>query len=122
MKIQICETTIATKNVETLKDFYCSLLGDDADVQHLEFFYKIKDKNSGSILCIVPHNGESKWDAPWVTFLTDDLKGAIAQLKVSRASDIENFGAEAENGDPITGVCFKDPDDRLMMLLYDDEL
>lgn len=123
MKIKIAETTIASKDVKAQTRFYQTLLGEKAEIIDSEFFFQVKDPVSGHQICLVPHNGDPKWDAPWLTFYTDDLNAAIAHLKSTlTVTQIENFGDQHPNGEPKTGVCFIDPEGHLMMLLYDDEL
>ena len=123
MKIQICETTISTKNIDKIKDFYSDVLGQNAGVEHLGFFYKVKDKQSLGTVCIVPHNGESKWNEPWITFSTDDLPKAIEHIRTTGidATKIETFGAADEAGNPVNGITFRDPDGRLVMLIGNAE-
>jgi catechol 2,3-dioxygenase-like lactoylglutathione lyase family enzyme len=124
MKIWLNETTIATQNVKRLADFYSGLLGEKGELEHRDFFYTIKDLESQGQLSMVPHNGDKKWDQPWVSLSTDDLPNAIIHLKELGVSDdhIESFGPVDENDNPVHGVCFRDPDGRLMMMMSESSL
>ena len=124
MKIQLNETIIATKDVEKTKEFYERLLQGKAEVEHHEFFYTLLDRRAGGQLSFVPHNGDPKWDSPWLSISTDNLNMAIAYLKSIGVdeSTIEHFGETNDDGSPLTGVTFRDPDGRLLMLLYDDQI
>ncbi|MGZ3695988.1 MAG: VOC family protein [Bdellovibrionota bacterium] len=118
MAIHINEITIASKNIDQLKNFYSHLL-DDSDVKHHDFFYTIKDQSTSAQVSIVPHNGDKKWNAPWMTLSTDDMSSAIERIKTAgvKSEQIEEFSAPDAEGKPIKGVCFQDPDGRLVMMI-----
>ena len=124
MKIQLTETIIATEDVEATKEFYRKLFLDAPQVELHDFFYTLKDNRTGSQVSFVPHNGEPKWDSPWLSISTDDLGAAISHLLDIGVEEksIEHFGESNPDGSPMTGVTFRDPDGRLLMLLQDKEL
>jgi predicted enzyme related to lactoylglutathione lyase len=115
MQIGIADFTLATQDVLRLKAFYAALL-DGCPVEDHTYFFKIEDTGSKPMIATVPHNGDPKWDHPWVTFKTDDLASAIERLEAIGATDIQNSGPTNDAGEPIACVTFRDPDDRLMML------
>jgi catechol 2,3-dioxygenase-like lactoylglutathione lyase family enzyme len=118
MAISIDEVTIATKDIDQLKNFYARLI-DKSDIKHNEFFYTIKDQATHAQVSIVPHNGDQKWNEPWLTLTTDDLPSAMDRLVTAgvQPEHIEKFSASNSEGLPVHGVCFRDPDGRLVMML-----
>ena len=120
MKIQIAQFTFATKNVNTLKDFYSAALGSSAELEDHEYFYTFDDKEKGGCIAVVPHNGDEMWDKPWLTLATDDLPAAIEHMKSVGATDIENSGPTDDEGNPIACVTLRDPEGRLIMLAISD--
>jgi predicted enzyme related to lactoylglutathione lyase len=118
MAIRIDEVTIASKNIDRLKNFYSDLI-DESDVRHHDFFYTLKDKSTEARVSIVPHNGQAKWNEPWITLSTDDLTAAIQKVKSVgiTADKLEEFSAPDVNGNPTRGICFQDPDGRLVMMI-----
>lgn len=123
MRINICETTIATDNVKELKNFYSNLLGDESKFEDHDFYCTVKDKKTSGQISLVPHNGDKRWAQPWLSLRTDDLAAAIEHIKTSGVaeSDIEIFGATDESGEPVEGVTFKDPDGRIVMMMSSPE-
>ena len=53
MKIQVADTTIASKDTKTMTEFYKNLFGSSASVEDHGFFFKVKDPVSGHIINIV---------------------------------------------------------------------
>lgn len=116
MRIWIEEFTMATKKVADLKSFYERLLDESVDVEDHEFFWKLRDKENKGCLGVVPHNGDPKWDQPWLILGTDDMPGALAYLKELGVTDLENSGPTDDDGNPIACVTFRDPEGRLIMM------
>lgn len=116
MRIWIEEYTMATKTVAELRDFYGKVLGESAAVEDHEFFYKLRDKENRGCLAVVPHNGDAKWDSPWVILGTDDLPAAITYLKEMGVDSIENSGPTDDDGNPVACITFRDPEGRLIMM------
>ena len=54
-----------------------------------------------------------------MTLSTDDLPAAIAQLQAAGVSrdKIEEFSMSDTDGKPARGVCFQDPEGRLVMMV-----
>jgi hypothetical protein len=54
-----------------------------------------------------------------MTLSTDDLPAALEVIRAAgvRKEQIEEFSAPDVDGKPISGVCFQDPDGRLVMML-----
>lgn len=121
MKIEIAQFTFATPKVQDMKEFFSGVLKDSADLDDHEFYFTFQDKGRGGSVAVVPHNGDEKWDKPWLTLATDDLPAAIAHLKSLGVTDLENSGPTDENGDPIACVTFRDPEGRLIMLALSDD-
>lgn len=124
MKIQLNETIIASADVVKTKEFYEKLFQGETRFDFHDFFYTMYDKRSTSQLSVVPHNGDPKWDSPWLSVVTDNLGEAIAHILDIGVDEksIEHFGETNPDGSPMTGVTFRDPDGRLLMLLYDDKI
>jgi hypothetical protein len=120
MKIEIAEITIATKDVPGLKTFFAGLLGEGCEVADHDFFFKLTDQAKEGCISVVPHNGDTKWDKPWITFATDDMAGALSHLEAIGATDVQNSGPTDDDGNPIACVTFRDPEGRLMMLATSD--
>lgn len=116
MQIKIAQMTIASPEPKALKEFYARALQSSAKEEDHEFYWTFTDKNEGGCLAVVPHNGDSKWDKPWLTLATDDLAAAIEHFKSVGATDIQNSGPTNENGEPIACVTLRDPEGRLIML------
>lgn len=116
MKIKIAQFVFATPEVKTMKDFYSKTLGSSADVEDHSYFFSFEDKDGGGSIAVVPHNGESKWDQPWLTLATDDLTAAIKHMKAAGATDIQNSGPTDDDGQPVACVTMRDPEGRLIML------
>ena len=116
MKIVLAQFTIATPDVSGVKTFWADVLGDSVNVGDHQFFYTLDDKEEGTSLAIVPHNGDEKWDKPWITLATDDFPAALAHLKSLGITEIENSGPTDDEGNPIACVLFRDPENRLIML------
>lgn len=116
MRIWIEEYTMATQKVAELKAFYERLLGESVEVEDHEFFFKLRDAKNQGCLAIVPHNGDEKWDRPWVILGTDDLPAALQHLEAIGATQVENSGPTDDEGNPIACVTFRDPEGRLLMM------
>ena len=121
MKIELAQTTIATKDVQGLTAFYRGLLGESADEEDHDFYAVFTSKSGVGSVAVVPHSGDPKWDHPWLTLGTDDLPAAIAHLKSMGVDSIENSGPTDENGEPAACITFRDPEGRLIMMALLDE-
>lgn len=116
MRISIAEITLASPEMTTVRDFFAGVLGASADLEDHDYFYKLRDVGNEGCIAVVPHNGDPKWDRPWITLSTDDMPAALKHLRALGVTDIENSGPTDDDGNPIACVTFRDPEDRLIML------
>lgn len=120
MEIRIAQFTFATREVTPLADFLSGLLGGTAEVVDHGFFTTLTDRADGGEVAVVPHDGNTRWDRPWLTLATDDLPAALAHLARLGVTDVENSGPTDDEGNPIACVTFRDPEGRLIMLAASD--